>query len=206
MSLLNQPCDGSRFDIFITGETVTWQLKTAWCQIWIVWWMLWCFLTKLLQQVLSLVCCVWPGTLMEENCTISKTTNMFSPVAYQMLFSVVYYQRWCDLKLLPVLGEVFPCHVWLLADGSEMIDPFFVTNNNLMQTVPPPSLHNIAGNLDRPSFLLLSCQLMHGAPIWHKPFGIIMHPPWCVAQCCSINQGPVPYGMKLQTCLAEWVT
>ena len=37
------------------------------------------FLTKLWQQVLSLLCCVWPGTVMEENHTTSKKTNMFSP-------------------------------------------------------------------------------------------------------------------------------
>jgi hypothetical protein len=132
-----------------------------------------------LQQVVSLVCCVWPGTLVEENCTIAKMTNMFSPIAYQILFSVVYYQRWCDLKLLPVLGGVFPCHVWLLADGSEMIDPFFVTSNNLMYTVFfPPWLHNIAGNLGHNS-----CQLMHEAPIWHKPFGIIHT---SIMMCCTM--------------------
>jgi len=87
MSLLNQLYDGGMFDIFITSELVTWQLKTAWCQIWTVWWLVWCFLMKLLHQVLSLLCSVWPGTLMEENYTISKKTNMFStnslPNAFQ---------------------------------------------------------------------------------------------------------------------------
>jgi len=86
-----------------------------------------------------------------------------------------------------------------------MIDPFFVTSTNLMQTVVSSLLHNIAGNLDRPSSLPLSCQLMHEAPIWHKPLGIITHPPSCVAQCCSINQGPMPYATKLQTCLPQCV-
>ena len=37
------------------------------------------FPDQILQQVLSLLCCVWPDTLMEENCTISEKTNMFFP-------------------------------------------------------------------------------------------------------------------------------
>jgi hypothetical protein len=37
------------------------------------------FPDQILQQVLSLLCCVWPDTLMAENRTISEKTNMFSP-------------------------------------------------------------------------------------------------------------------------------
>ena len=75
ISLLVQPHDGSMFDVFIAGETMSWpvphegrkMVKILWCQTRTVRETVQRFPTDILQQVPSLLGRVRPGFVMEEN-------------------------------------------------------------------------------------------------------------------------------------------
>jgi hypothetical protein len=54
------------------------QLQIARYQIWSVLGMIQFFSTKMLHQLLSPLCCVQWGIVVEENCTIAEKTRTFS--------------------------------------------------------------------------------------------------------------------------------
>ena len=74
MSLLRHPRDSSTLAVFIAGDAMSQvpfearkRMKIAVWQIPTVRGMVQCFPTEILQQVTSLPCCVWSGTLKEQN-------------------------------------------------------------------------------------------------------------------------------------------
>lgn len=64
-----------------------------------------------------------------------------------------------------------------------------------------PLLHNVAGHWKRPSFFLLCCHLLTQEPtIRNRSYNTITHFPQYAAQCHRINQGQMPYTIKLHVC------
>jgi len=101
MSLLRHPRDGSTLAAFIAGDAMSWQvvlkgrkrMKIAVWQIPTVWGMVLCFPTEILQNVTSLSCCVWSGTLKEQNHhmntkTVTSSPDGFSPASQPSTVSV----------------------------------------------------------------------------------------------------------------------
>ena len=98
ISLLHQPRAGSTFDVFVTGETMSWQellqgreqMKIAGHQIQTVQCMVH-FPTKRLQQVPSLLCPRQMLKVEEKNHTVTKKPGCILLMASHKLYSVLQY-------------------------------------------------------------------------------------------------------------------
>jgi hypothetical protein len=56
---------------------------------------------------------------------------------------------------------------------------------------------------ERPSFCLLCCHLLtHEPTIWNRSYNTVTHFLQYAAQCHRLNQGQMPYTMKLHVCLS----
>lgn len=94
MSLLRHPRDGSTLAVLIAGDEMSRQvllegrkkMKTAVWPIPTVWGMVQCFPTEILQQVTSLPCCVWPGTLKKQNHHMNTKIGTSSPDGFSPAF------------------------------------------------------------------------------------------------------------------------
>ena len=94
MSLLRHPRDDSTLAIFIAGDAMSRQvvlegtkrMKIAMWQIPTIWGMVQCFPTKILQQVTSLLCFAWSGTLKEQNHRMNTKTGTSSPDGFSPAF------------------------------------------------------------------------------------------------------------------------